>query len=87
MTSSKSPEQRMLADMKKAGRDREALAAVRDYKAEGARVDANTARLRAMRLEKEAAEAEKPVAAPAPKKKAASKAAAPRVRSRSKTEA
>jgi hypothetical protein len=57
MTSSKSVEQRMAAAAKKASRDSDALLALRDYAAEKARVDANTVRLRALRLEKEAAEA------------------------------
>jgi len=57
MTSTKSVEQRLAAAAKKASRDRDALQAVRDYAAEKARVDANTQRLRALRLEKEAADA------------------------------
>jgi hypothetical protein len=57
MTSTKSVEQRLVAAAEKAGRDRDARQAVRDYAAEKARVDANTLRLRALRLEKEAAEA------------------------------
>ena len=56
MTSTKSVEQRMAAAAKKASRDSDALHALRDYAAEKARVDANTVRLRALRLEKEAAE-------------------------------
>lgn len=57
MTSTKTVEQRLAAAAKKASRDRDALQALRDYAAEKARVDANTLRLRALRLEKEAAEA------------------------------
>ncbi len=57
MTSTKSVEQRMAAAATKARRDNDALQAVRDYAAEKARVDANTSRLRALRLEKEATEA------------------------------
>jgi hypothetical protein len=57
MTSPKSVEQRLAAAAQKASRDRDALQAVRDYAAEKARVDANTLRLRALRQEKEAAEA------------------------------
>jgi len=57
MTSPKSVEQRLAAAAKKAHRDRDALAALKDYAAEQARVDANTLRLRAVRLEKEAADA------------------------------
>ena len=56
MTSTKSVEQRMAAAAKKASRDSDALHALRDYAAEKARIDANTLRLRALRLEKEAAE-------------------------------
>jgi hypothetical protein len=56
MTSTKSVEQRMVAAAKKASRESDALHALRDYAAEKARVDANTIRLRALRLEKEAAE-------------------------------
>jgi hypothetical protein len=57
MTSTKTLEQRLAAAAQKAHRDRDALQAVRDYAAERARVDANTERLRALRLEKEAADA------------------------------
>ena len=57
MTSTKSSEQRLVSAAKKASRDRDALQAVRDYAAEKARIDANTLRLRALRLEKEEAEA------------------------------
>ena len=46
----------MVAAAKKASRESDALHALRDYAAEKARVDANTIRLRALRLEKEAAE-------------------------------
>ena len=66
----------MAAAAIKASRDRDALQAVRDYAAEKAKVDANTLRLRALRLEKEAAEAkaaaelaeQKKAAKPAPKR-------------------
>ena len=76
MTSTKSVEQRMAAAAKKASRDSDALHALRDYAAEKARVDANTVRLRALRLEKEAAETraaaelaeQKKAAGPAPKR-------------------
>jgi len=57
MTSTKSVEQRLAAATEKANRDRDAVQAVRDYAAEKARVDANTLRLRALRLQKEEAEA------------------------------
>jgi hypothetical protein len=56
MTSTKSVEQRMVAAARKASRESDALDALRDYAAEKARVDANTVRLRALRLEKEAVE-------------------------------
>jgi hypothetical protein len=76
MTSTKSVEQRMAAAARKASRDSDALHALRDYAAEKARVDANTLRLRALRLEKEAAETraaaelaeQKKAAGPAPKR-------------------
>ena len=77
MTSSKSVEQRLAAAAKQANRDREAVQAVREYAAEKARVDANTLRLRALRLEKEAAEAQVAPAAPAARKKPAARAAKP----------
>lgn len=81
MTSSKSVEQRMAAAATKARRDSDALHAVRDYAAEKARVDANTIRLRALRLEKEAADAraaaelaeQKKAAGPVPKRARARK--------------
>jgi len=57
MTSTKSVEQRLAEAAKKARRDNEALQALREYAAEKARIDSNTLRLRALRLEKEAAEA------------------------------
>ena len=75
MTSSKSVEQRLAAAAKQANRDREAVQAVREYAAEKARIDANTLRLRALRLEKEAAEAQVAAAKPAARKKPASRAA------------
>ena len=55
MTSTKSVEQRLAEAAKKARRDNEALQALREYAAEKARIDFNTLRLRALRLEKEAA--------------------------------
>jgi len=75
MTSTKSLEQRLAAAAKKANRDREALQAVRDYAAEKARIDANTQRLRALRLEKEAADAKAAAEAAAQKKPRAAKSA------------
>ncbi|MEA2928263.1 MAG: hypothetical protein QOG38_691 [Hyphomicrobiales bacterium] len=95
MASSKSLEQRNSAEAKKADRERDAQIATREYHAEKARVDANTARLRALRLAQEAANPQsavvkpvtakkaKPAAAkkakPAPDKPAAEKKAAARV--------
>ena len=91
MTSTKSVEQRLAAAAKQANRDREAVAAVRDYAAEKARVDANTLRLRALRLEKEAAEAAakatQPAKPPARKKPAAQAAKPARSTSPSRTSA
>ena len=66
MTSTKSVEQRMVANAKKAFREQEALKALREYQTEKTRVDANTLRLRALRLAKEAADAEAAAAQPAP---------------------
>jgi len=68
MTSTKSLEQRLAAAAKKANRDSDALQAVREYAAEKARIDANTQRLRALRLEKEAADAKAAAEAAAQKK-------------------
>ena len=77
MTSSKVvDEQRIRATAKKQDREREASQAMREYRAESARVDANTARLRALRLAKETAEAKKPVTELPPKKKAAARTTA-----------
>ena len=82
MTSTKSVEQRMAAAAKKASRDSDALHALRDYAAEKARIDANTLRLRALRLEKEAAETRAAAELAEQKKSAgaASKRARPRKR-------
>jgi hypothetical protein len=57
MTAEKSVEKRMLATAQKAKRDQDAIAALKEYRAEKARVDANMLRLRALRLAKEAANA------------------------------
>jgi type IV pilus biogenesis protein CpaD/CtpE len=83
MTSTKSVEQRLAAAATKARRDNDALQAVRDYAAEKARVDANTLRLRALRLEKEAAEAR--AAAEIAEQKKAAGAAQKRVRVRKRS--
>jgi hypothetical protein len=84
MTSSKSVEQRMTAAALKASRDQDAVQALRDYAAAKARVDANTIRLRALRLEKEAAES-RAAAELAEQKKAAGAPKRARSRSRSET--
>ena len=70
MTSPKSVEQRLAAAAKKQSRDQDAVQALKEYAAEKARVDANTLRLREMRLAKEAADAAAKAAEP-PKKKPA----------------
>ena len=57
MTAEKSVERRMLATAQKAKREQDAIAALKEYRAERARVDANMLRLRALRLAKEAADA------------------------------
>jgi hypothetical protein len=92
MTAPKNAEQKSIAESKKAGRERDALIAMREYQAESARIDANTARLRALRIAKEAAEAKNPpppapAAKPAAKKKAAGTAKTARPAARSKTRA
>jgi hypothetical protein len=76
MASSKSLEQRNSAEAKKADRERDAQIATREYHAEKARVDANTARLRALRLAKEA-NAQLTPAKPAAEKKAAARVRSP----------
>jgi hypothetical protein len=48
--------------------------ALKEHQAESARIDANTARLRALRLAKEAAERENPAPKPPAKKKTKAKA-------------
>ncbi len=57
MTAEKSVERRMLATAQKAKREQDAIAALKEYRAERARVDANMLRLRALRLAKQAADA------------------------------
>lgn len=79
MTSTKTPEQRQAAAAKQANREREAAEAMRDYVAEKARIDANMARLRELRLKKEAAEAAAPAKPVASKIAAKSAAAKPAV--------
>ena len=58
MAYGKSTDQQVSAAAKKAERERDGSLAMQEYQAEKTRVDANTARLRALRLEKEAAEAQ-----------------------------
>jgi len=72
----------MAAAAVKASRDRDALQAVRDYAAEKARVDANTLRLRALRLEKEAADARAAAERAEQKKAVGGTPKRPRARSR-----
>lgn len=57
MTSSKTPNRTSQLAARRADRERDGLQAMREYQAEQARIDANTARLRAARLAKEAADA------------------------------
>jgi hypothetical protein len=76
MSATTTLEQRLLAAAKKAGRERDALKAVSEYEAEKRRVDANTARLRALRLAKEADEAAAAAAAQPATKPKASRASA-----------
>ncbi len=71
MTKTKTLEQRLVAAAQKAGREREAAQAMREYQAERVRVDANTARLRELRLKKQAADAETAAAEAAAKPKSA----------------
>lgn len=54
MKAEKSVEQRMLAAAQKLKRETDAIAALKEYHAEKARIDVNTQRLRALRLAKEA---------------------------------
>jgi hypothetical protein len=76
MKAEKSVEQRMLAAAQKLKRETDAITALKEYQAEKARIDANTLRLRALRLAKEAtiANADPPAAAKTAK--------SPRVRTR-----
>lgn len=69
MTAKKSIEQRMLATAQKAKREKDAIAALKEYHAERTRVDANTLRLRALRLAKEAADAKIRADQPSTRKK------------------
>jgi len=71
----------MVASAKKAFREQEALKALREYQAEKTRVDANTARLRALRLAKEAADAQAAAAQAAARPPAGKKAASRRSKS------
>jgi hypothetical protein len=74
MTSEKTVEQRLLASAQKAKREQEAISALKEYYAEKARIDANTTRLRALRLAKEAADAKQAAEQPEEAKKPARRA-------------
>jgi len=67
MTSSKTPNRTSVLAARRADRERDGLQAMREYQAEQARIDANTARLRAARLAKEVADAALEPAAVEPK--------------------
>ena len=75
-TKTQTTEYRLEASARKADREREAVQAMKEYEAEKIRVDANTARLRALRLAKETAEAQAADAAPPAKPKPARRAPA-----------
>jgi hypothetical protein len=79
MTAEKSVEQRMLAAAQKVKREQDAIAALKEYQAEKVRVDANTLRLRALRLAKDAADAKLLAEQPVTPKKAV-RAKSPRVK-------
>jgi|SRR5688572_30474219 hypothetical protein len=79
MTAEKSVEQRMLAAAQKVKREQDAIAALKEYQAEKARVDANTLRLRALRLAKDAADA-KTLAEQPVTRKATARAKSPRAK-------
>jgi hypothetical protein len=70
MRAEKSVEQRLLATAQKAKREQDAIAALKEHRAERARVDANMLRLRALRLAKEAADAKIPAEPPVARKEA-----------------
>ena len=59
MSSRKEDDDKSVKAARKVDREREATQAMREYHAEKARVDANTERLRALRLAKEAADAQR----------------------------
>jgi hypothetical protein len=67
----KGVEHRLAEAAKKARRDQDATQAMKEYQAERSRVDANTARLRALRLQRESADAQTPSAPTVAKPKAA----------------
>lgn len=56
MTTLKSDQQRTIAAARKAERERDAVQALKDYKAEKRAIDQNMIRLRALRLAKERAD-------------------------------
>src|SRR4051794_34964693 len=73
MTDTKTVERQASAAAKKEERARDGVVAMREYEAEKARIDANTERLRALRLAREAADAvaaEPPAAVAAPRRSA-----------------
>lgn len=71
-TTVKDAQQRAIAAATNAERERDKALAVREYEAERLARDANMARLRALRLAKEAADAQEAKAQPPVRKKAAS---------------
>jgi len=78
MAQVKTLEQRMVAAAQKSARDSDAAKAMREYEAEKIRIDANTERLRALRLEKEATDAKAAAEQAATKTKAPKSKAASR---------
>jgi hypothetical protein len=77
MATTKTPEQKSIAAAQKSARESDAAKAMREYQAETLRIDANTARLRALRLEKEAADAKAAAEAAAAKPKAVKRKKSP----------
>jgi hypothetical protein len=76
-TTVKDAQQRATAAAKDAERTRDKAQAMREYEAERLAREANMARLRALRLAKEAADAREAKTQPPARKKAASSAAKP----------
>jgi len=75
-TKTQTTELRLEASARKADREREAVQAMKEYGAKNTRVDANPARLKALRLAKEPADAQAADAEPAAKPKPARRAPA-----------